>query len=65
MRTGVVSGLATDLMVKPNASRLCMLGSGVQARSHLRAVGAVRTLRAAHLEPDPFVRGQIRRMGKR
>ncbi len=43
MRTGVVSALATRLLADPAARTLAILGSGVQARSHLRALRLVRS----------------------
>ena len=45
VRTAAVSGLATRLLARPDAGDLAILGSGVQARSHLRAMAAVRRLR--------------------
>lgn len=43
MRTGVVSALATRLLARPDAQVLAILGSGVQARSHLRALRLVHS----------------------
>ncbi|HEY0492763.1 MAG TPA: ornithine cyclodeaminase family protein [Candidatus Dormibacteraeota bacterium] len=45
IRTAAVSGVATDLLARPDASELAILGAGVQARSHLEAIAAVRPLR--------------------
>lgn len=45
IRTAAVSGVATRALARPDAGDLCILGSGVQARSHLDAMGTVRTLR--------------------
>jgi ornithine cyclodeaminase len=45
LRTGAVSGLATKLLAKPDASDLAIIGSGTQARSHLEAMRCVRSLR--------------------
>jgi ornithine cyclodeaminase/alanine dehydrogenase-like protein (mu-crystallin family) len=45
MRTAAVSAVATRLLARPEASVLGILGSGVQARSHLAALRLVRTLR--------------------
>jgi ornithine cyclodeaminase/alanine dehydrogenase-like protein (mu-crystallin family) len=45
IRTAAVSGLATRLLARPDAGDLAMLGAGEQARSHLEAMLAVRTLR--------------------
>lgn len=42
LRTGAVSGLATRLLSRPDAHRLVIFGAGVQARSHLDAMAAVR-----------------------
>jgi ornithine cyclodeaminase/alanine dehydrogenase-like protein (mu-crystallin family) len=38
MRTAAVSAVATRLLARPDASVLAILGSGVQARSHLEAM---------------------------
>jgi alanine dehydrogenase len=49
-RTAAGSALATKLLARPDASVLAVLGTGVQARSHARAVPRVRpidTLRIA------------------
>jgi len=45
MRTAAVSAVATRLLARPEASVLGILGSGVQARSHLAALRLVRTIR--------------------
>ena len=42
MRTAAVSAVATRLFAAPEARVLAILGSGVQARSHLRALRRVR-----------------------
>ncbi len=42
MRTAAVSAMATDLLARKNSSVLAILGSGVQARSHLEALRLVR-----------------------
>jgi ornithine cyclodeaminase len=42
LRTGAVSGLATRHLALPDASRLVVFGAGVQARSHVEAMCAVR-----------------------
>jgi ornithine cyclodeaminase len=47
LRTGAVSGLATDLMARADASVAGVFGAGVQARTQLEAVSCVRTLRRA------------------
>jgi len=45
VRTAAVSGLATRLLAKPDASDLALVGSGVEARTHLEAILAVRELK--------------------
>ena len=42
MRTAAVSAAATKLLASPDASVLAILGSGVQARSHVEALRLVR-----------------------
>jgi thiomorpholine-carboxylate dehydrogenase len=42
MRTAAVSAVATDLLAVPDARVLAILGSGVQAQSHVEALKAVR-----------------------
>lgn len=45
IRTAAASGLATRLLARPDAGDLALLGAGEQARSHLEAMLAVRSLR--------------------
>jgi alanine dehydrogenase len=44
-RTAAVSAVATKHLARADASRLAIVGSGVQARSHLAAIAMVRSLR--------------------
>ncbi len=44
MRTAAVTAVSVDLLARRGAARLAILGSGVQARSHLEAVALVRPL---------------------
>ena len=44
LRTGAVSGVATDLLAPPDAGRLVVIGTGAQAADQARAVHAVRPL---------------------
>ncbi|HYJ89700.1 MAG TPA: ornithine cyclodeaminase family protein [Pyrinomonadaceae bacterium] len=45
MRTAAVSAVATDLLARQDVEVLAILGSGVQARSHLEALRLVRHFR--------------------
>jgi alanine dehydrogenase len=45
MRTAAVSAVATDLLARREPGVLAILGSGVQARSHLEALRVVRQFR--------------------
>lgn len=44
-RTAAVSAVATRLLARPGAATLAIIGSGVQARSHLEALACVTPLR--------------------
>ncbi|SFP37835.1 ornithine cyclodeaminase family protein [Variovorax sp. 770b2] len=44
IRTAAMTGLATRLLARPEASRLALIGCGHQAHWQLQAVAAVRTL---------------------
>lgn len=43
MRTAAVSAAVTDYLASPDSRVLALLGSGVEARSHLEALSCVRT----------------------
>ncbi len=45
VRTGAASALSARLLARPDAAVLAILGTGVQARSHARAVCRVRPIR--------------------
>lgn len=45
MRTAATSAAATQVLAREDAGVLALLGSGVQARAHLQALGLVRPLR--------------------
>jgi len=54
IRTAAVSAVATRALARPDAKDLALVGSGVQARTHLEAIRAVRPLarvRVASLTP--------------
>ncbi len=44
IRTAAVSGVVTELLARDDASVVALLGTGVQARSHLEAMHEARTL---------------------
>jgi ornithine cyclodeaminase len=44
-RTAAVSAVSVNYLAKPDAGVLALIGSGVQARSHLEAIDRVRELR--------------------
>lgn len=44
LRTGAISGLATDLMARRDARVVALFGAGAQARTQLEAVATVRSI---------------------
>jgi alanine dehydrogenase len=60
MRTAAVSAVATKALARRDASVLALIGSGVQARSHLEALRQVRELREVRVwsprHADAFAR---------
>jgi ornithine cyclodeaminase len=42
VRTAAASALATEYMANANTDKLCILGSGHQAKSHIEAITTVR-----------------------
>jgi ornithine cyclodeaminase len=49
IRTAAVSAVATKLLARPDASVLAIVGSGVQARSHARAIPLVRNIKTVRM----------------
>jgi ornithine cyclodeaminase/alanine dehydrogenase-like protein (mu-crystallin family) len=49
IRTAAVSAVATRLLAREDARELAIIGSGVQARSHLAAMACVRQLKRARV----------------
>lgn len=47
LRTGAASGVATDLLARPDARVVAIFGAGAQARTQLEAVCTVRTIEKA------------------
>lgn len=54
IRTGAASGLATQLLANQNASTIAVFGSGVQARTQLQAVLAVRNITTGYVYSPTF-----------
>jgi ornithine cyclodeaminase len=55
IRTAAVSGVATRLLAREDAGDLAILGSGVQARSHLKAMSIARNIKRVRVwsrDPD-------------
>jgi ornithine cyclodeaminase/alanine dehydrogenase-like protein (mu-crystallin family) len=67
VRTAAVSGVATRLLARPDAGELALVGAGVQARSHLEAMAAVRPLRRARVASRTLERAHafVEEMGPR
>jgi ornithine cyclodeaminase/alanine dehydrogenase-like protein (mu-crystallin family) len=56
IRTAAVTAVATDELARPDATGLAVIGAGVQARSHLQALAAVRPWKSVRLysrSPEP------------
>ena len=53
IRTAAVSGLATDLLARPDAGDLAIIGAGTQAHTHLQAMMAVRPVRRVRVYSVP------------
>jgi ornithine cyclodeaminase/alanine dehydrogenase-like protein (mu-crystallin family) len=59
IRTAAVSAVATVLLARADATNLAIIGTGIQARSHLLALSAARPLaqiRVAGRDPDSGLR---------
>jgi ornithine cyclodeaminase len=54
IRTAAVSGVATQLLAREEAGDLAIVGSGVQARSHLAAMAEVRPIRRVRVASRTF-----------
>ena len=60
MRTGATSAVAVDLMARPGAMKVGVLGSGVEAHSHVRAIAAVPPVAALNVySPSPDNRARF------
>jgi ornithine cyclodeaminase len=49
IRTAAATGVATDVLARPDACNLSILGSGVQARKHLIAMAEVRSIKRCRI----------------
>jgi ornithine cyclodeaminase len=60
IRTAAVSAVATGLLARPGAAELAIIGTGVQARAHARALAATRPLTGIRIAGrDPARAGQV------
>jgi ornithine cyclodeaminase/alanine dehydrogenase-like protein (mu-crystallin family) len=58
IRTAAVSGLATRLLAREDAGDLALVGSGVQARTHLEAMLLVRKIRRVRVASKALTRSR-------
>lgn len=67
IRTAAVSGVATRLLAREDAADLAILGSGVQARTHVDAMLAVRPFRSVRIwsRNDAHARALARELSAR
>jgi ornithine cyclodeaminase/alanine dehydrogenase-like protein (mu-crystallin family) len=59
IRSGAASGAATDLLARKDACTAAIFGAGIQARTQLAAVCAVRPIRAASVFDQDAARAAI------
>lgn len=58
IRTAAVSGVATQLLAREDAADLAIIGSGVQARTHIEAMACVRPIKRARVASFSFKNAQ-------
>jgi ornithine cyclodeaminase len=58
IRTAAVSAVATRLLAREDARELAIIGAGVQARTHLAALAAVRPIKRARVVARTFAHEQ-------
>jgi ornithine cyclodeaminase/alanine dehydrogenase-like protein (mu-crystallin family) len=49
IRTAAVSGVATQLLAREDAGELAIIGTGIQARSHIEAMACARAIKRARV----------------
>ncbi|HXG92773.1 MAG TPA: ornithine cyclodeaminase family protein [Blastocatellia bacterium] len=54
IRTAAVSGVATQLLAREDASELAIIGAGVQARAHIEAMACARQIKRARVASRHF-----------
>ncbi len=54
IRTAAVSAVATRLLARENAEQLGIIGAGVQARTHMKALACVRSIKHARIAARNF-----------
>jgi ornithine cyclodeaminase len=59
LRTGAASGVATDLLAARDAASVAVFGAGVQARSQIEAVCAVRYIHQVRIYAPSFFKADI------
>ncbi len=59
IRTGAASGVATDLLARPDATRVAIIGTGVQAATQLEAMCTVRNIKFATVYDVDSVRANL------
>ena len=60
LRTGLTGALAADLLARPDAQRVAIIGAGVQGRWQLRGLQFVRDIRHVSVfDTSPFKAGQF------
>jgi ornithine cyclodeaminase len=58
IRTAAVSAVATRVLAREDAGDLAIIGTGVQARSHLAAISCVRRIRHVRIASRDFTHAQ-------
>lgn len=58
IRTAAVSGVATNLLAREDASVVAIIGTGVQARTHLTAMACVRPITKARIASRTFANAE-------